>query len=242
MSPALGMAALAAALAPLLLLILVGEAWGGPASPLGALLVGIAAALLATSLGTAAGLGLRSRFGGRGVFLALIALPPLLPPVLAGAALRHLVAETVLELPAAALWHALVAAPHVAALVIGALERIDPALHRAAWACGAAPDLVARTIERPRFRAAVAAGAALSLALSLGESTVAALLDTGAPAVTAPALVLLPIVALLGVALRSRAWGGTEAAEDAGSPGNRPDGEGLIPWARRRAPIREPAP
>ena len=242
MSAAFGAAALAVALAPLLLLLLVGEAWGGPASPLGALLVGIAASLAATALGGAAGLGLRSRFSGRGAALALIALPPLLPPVLAGAALRLVAGETGLALPAAALWHALIAAPLVAALVIGTLDRIDPALLRAAWACGAPPDLVARTVERPRFRAALVTGAALSFALSLGESTVAALLDTGAPAVAAPALALLPVVALLGVALLSRPRGGTEWGEGSETLGNRPDGGGLIAWARRRAPIREPAP
>ena len=35
---------------------------------------------------------------------------------------------------------------------------------------------------------------------------------------------------------------GSDPAVVAFAPGNRPDGMGLIPWARRRAPIREPAP
>lgn len=220
MTAAFGAAVLAASLAPLLLLLFIGEAWGGPVSVPGALLVAIAASLASTALGAGAGLGLRSRFSGRSAALALIALPPLLPPVLAGAALRLVAGETAFALPAAALWHTLLGAPLVAALVIGALERIDPALLRAAWACGAPPELVARTVERPRFRTALATGAALSFALSLGESTVAAMLDTGAPAVTAPALAVLPVAALMGIALLVRPRRETELAGSSESGGN----------------------
>ena len=168
--------------APLLALLPEGALAGGGGSPAWALrnslLVAAAASLAATALGTAAGIGLHRGFAGRGLAVALIALPWLLPPVVPGAALL-LVAERSghgAGRPGLVLWHVLLAAPLVAAIVRAALGRVDPALFRAAAACGAGPGLAARRLLRPRLLPAVAAGAALAFAVSVGESGLAVLL------------------------------------------------------------------
>lgn len=173
---------LLALLAPLLALLLdgaVGRQGGSPAWALrNSLVVAAAASLAATALGTAAGIGLRTGFAGRGAAVALIALPWLLPPVIPGAALL-LVAENTghgAGRPGLVLWHVLLAAPLVAATVRAALGRVDPALFRAAAACGAGPALAGRRLLRPRLLPAVASGAALAFAVSIGESGLAVLL------------------------------------------------------------------
>ncbi|TPG58131.1 hypothetical protein EAH89_09220 [Roseomonas nepalensis] len=204
MRAVLGPLALLAAFLPLLALPFAGEAAGGAASPAGALLAALAAALLATALGGAAGLGLATRFPGRRAALAVIALPLLLPPVLPGAALLLAAGEA--GGVATALWHALLGAPVVAALVRLAAGRIDPALLRAAEACGAPPALAARRLLRPRLRSALALGAALSFGLALGESTVAAMLRAGA--LPAPWLPVPLAAAALGAALLAQGRGG----------------------------------
>jgi len=211
MSRVLGLVVLLAALAPLPALLLAGEAGNWGASLPASLLAAAAASVVATALGGAAGIGLGTRFPARRAALALIALPLLLPPVLPGAALLLVVAHSGLDLglPATALWHALLGAPFVAALVWTALDRIDPALFRAAQACGAPPDVAARRILRPRLRHALILGAALSFALSLGESTVAAMLRAGTLPTAAPLLLPLIFAAVLGIALLARPASGT---------------------------------
>ncbi|SHJ05740.1 molybdate transport system permease protein [Roseomonas rosea] len=200
-------------LVPLPAQLLAGGVEGG--WPLrNSLLVALAATLLATLLGTAAGMGLRGRFAGRGLALALIALPLLLPPVIPGAAWL-LAAERLghgAGWPGLALWHALLAAPLVALIVRDALERVEPALFRAAAACGAPPELAARRLLRPRLLPAMAAGAALAFALSVGESSLALLLGAETlPAASLPggaaagtALVPLIVAGVLALALLRR--------------------------------------
>ncbi|WP_458093945.1 ABC transporter permease subunit [Roseomonas sp. WA12] len=183
---------LLAMLAPLLALLLDGAMAGGGESAAWALrhslLVAAPASLAATALGSAAGIGLRAGFLGRGLAVALIALPWLLPSVIPGAALL-LVAERTgygAGRPGLLLWHVLLAAPLVAAIVWAALERVDPALFRAAAACGAKPAQAAQLLLRPRVLRAMAAGAALAFAVSIGESGSAVLL--GAETLPASAL------------------------------------------------------
>ncbi|WP_338661439.1 hypothetical protein VQH23_14450 [Pararoseomonas sp. SCSIO 73927] len=189
MSRPLALLSVALLLAPLAGLLLAGGAGEGTgAALLNSLLVALAAAAVAAPLGAMAGAGLRGRFLGRGPVLALVALPVLLPPVLPAAAVL-LAVERLGEgtrLPGLALWHALLGAPMVAALTLAALDRVDPRLSRAAQACGAEPEAAARLLLRPHFRRATALGAALVLALSLGESGAAVLLR----AETLPASVL----------------------------------------------------
>ena len=211
MSGLLGPAVLVAALVPLLALPFLGEFAGEVGSLPGALLAALAASLVATALGGAAGLGLATRFPGRRAALAVIALPLLLPPVLPGAALLLVLEGAGIGggLAAAALWHALLGASVVAALVRMAVERIDPALLRAAEACGAPPEVAARRLLQPRLRPALVLGAALSFGLSLGESTVAAILRADAlPG--APLLPVLLAALALGIALLARAGAGTK--------------------------------
>ena len=176
---------LLALLVPLPAVFLAEAMTGGmadPALPLrNSLLVAVAASLAATALGTAAGIGLRVSFAGRGLAVALIALPLLLPPVIPGAALLLLAERSGhgAGRPGLVLWHALLAAPLVAALVRAALGRVDPALFRTAGACGVGPALAARRLLRPRLLPAVGAGAALAFAISIGESGLAVLLGAG---------------------------------------------------------------
>ena len=194
MRRALALAVLALAAAPALALVLAdgGSGWEAPLQR--GLAVAAMASLAATALGTAAGLGLREAFPGRAAVAALIALPLLLPPVVPGAALR-LVAERAgpwmgsWGAPAGlVLWHALLGAPVVAAIVLAATGRIEPGLLRAALACGAEPRLATRRLVRPRLVPAAALGAALAFALSLGESTLAAMLGAGTPGAAASPL------------------------------------------------------
>ncbi|HEY8610915.1 MAG TPA: ABC transporter permease subunit [Roseomonas sp.] len=195
-------AVLLALLAPLPLLFLAGGAggWGGPLG--NSLLTAAAAALGATLLGTAAGIGLWGGFAGRGLAVALIALPLLLPPVIPGAALLLIAGRMGhgAGWPALVLWHVLVAAPLVAVMIHAALGRANPVLYRAALACGATPALAARRLLRPRLLPAVAAGAGLAFALSMGESSLAILLRAETlPAVSLPGGVAAgsPLAALL---------------------------------------------
>lgn len=187
-------ALLMALLAPLPALLLVEG--GGLSLP--RLLAAVLAALVATALGGAAGLGLHARFPGSGPALALVLLPLLLPPVLPGAALLLLGEGSAGgSLPGTVLWHVLLGAPVVAGLVMASLGRIDPALFRAAQACGAPPVLATRRILRPRLLPALAAGAALCFALSVGEGTVAAMLGAEAPLLAVPVVAGMLALALL---------------------------------------------
>ncbi|MBP0443207.1 ABC transporter permease subunit [Roseomonas sp. SSH11] len=174
--PALGLLLLL--LLPLAALFLAGST-GEWAAPLrNSLVTAAAASILATICGTAAGMGLRGGFLGRSVAIAIMVLPLLLPPPVPAAALLLLAEETGhgAGRPGAALWHAMLAAPLVALIVWTALGAVSPALFRAAAACGASPDMAARRLSRPRLLPAIAGGALLAFALSLGESSVAFLL------------------------------------------------------------------
>jgi putative spermidine/putrescine transport system permease protein len=183
-------------LTPLLALVLAGGA--GPAG--NGLLASAAAALIATLIGTAAGISLQAGFAGRGPVLAFILLPLLLPPVIPGAALLMGVGRLGLgeSWPGLVLWHALRGAPVVALIVWAALGRIDPTLFRAAAACGAPPRLAARRIVRPRLVPAILLGGALTFALSAGEGSVAAMLGPEAGGASLlPGLVALVVLAVI---------------------------------------------
>ncbi|MBP0491369.1 hypothetical protein [Roseomonas indoligenes] len=216
-------------LAPLAGLLLAGRTEEGVGASLAnSLLVAAAAAAFAAPLGAMAGAGLRGRF--LGPVLALVALPVLLPPVLPAAALL-LMAERfggVARLPGLALWHAVLGAPLVVAITFLALDRVDPRLSRVAQALGAEPEVAARRLLHPQFARAMALGAALVFALSLGESGPAVLLgaETLPVSVLAGAVPLAPaIVAIvLGATLLLR----RRAPSPAGD---------VPPW--RNAPITE---
>jgi putative spermidine/putrescine transport system permease protein len=199
-------------LAPLPVLLLLGE-WDGGGALRNSLPIALAAAPLAMLLGTAAGIGLRDRFAGRGLAWALIALPLLLPPAIPAAAWL-LVAEQLGPIAGAAglaLWHALLAAPLVALLVRNALGRVESAQGRAAAACGASPEQSARLLRprlHPRMGPAMLLGGAVAFALSVGESSLAGLLRAGplpaalpggleAGALLGPAVLLAVLAALL---------------------------------------------
>jgi putative spermidine/putrescine transport system permease protein len=155
------------------------------------LLIAAGAAALATVFGTPAALGFWSHFPGRVATAWIVAAPLLLPPVLLGTALLLASERTGLGggHPGLLLCHALIGAPLVAGTALLGLWRIDPAQLRAAAACGAAPAFIFRRLVRPRLGQAVAAGAILAFAASIGETAVAGLLGART----------LPIVALSGL-------------------------------------------
>lgn len=161
-----GVAVLLALLVPVAALLLLEMAGGGT---IGGLPAAATASLLATALGTAAGTGLRAGFPGRGVAAAITLLPWLLPPVIPAAALALLAGEEgIAPIAGVIVAEALLGAPVVALVVWLALGRADPALARAAAACGAPPGLAARRLLRPVLLRA-AGCAALAFALSAGS-------------------------------------------------------------------------
>ncbi|MFH5925453.1 ABC transporter permease subunit [Roseomonas xinghualingensis] len=197
---------LLALLAPLPTLLLAGGAADAGEALRNSLLTALPAALASTLLGTAAGIGLQARFLGRGLALALIGLPLLLPPAIPAAALM-LAAEHSghgAGLPGAVLWHMLLGAPLVTAIIWAALRRIDPALFRVAAACGVSPGLAVRRIVWPRLLPAMLLGAGLSFGLSMGESTLAVMSGTGTLPVAvlsgagSVAAVIWPLLAAVG--------------------------------------------
>ena len=126
----------------------------------------------------------RTRLPGRAVLRALVALPLVLPPVVAGLALLLVAGRTtapgrLLEdltgqtlsftTTGAVLAAAVVALPFTVLPVEAALRGVDPALEEAARVAGAAPPAVLRRVTLPLVAPALAAAAALTWARALGE-------------------------------------------------------------------------
>lgn len=140
------------------------------------LLVGLAAAGVATLLGTPAAFGLwRARLPGQGLVLAIALAPMVVPSIVVAVALllafgpRGL-AGTFTGLVAA---HAMLGVPFVVVTVLASLSRFDPLLLRAAAACGARPLRAFLRVCLPRIAPGVAAGAVFAFATSLDEVVVA---------------------------------------------------------------------
>jgi molybdate transport system permease protein len=126
----------------------------------------------------------RLEFRGRGVLRALVTVPLVLPPVVAGVALRAafgrdgLVGEplydlTGLSLPyttsGVVLAHVFVALPFVVLSIEGALRSTDPAYDRAAATLGASPWTTFRRVTVPLALPGILAGLVLGWARALGE-------------------------------------------------------------------------
>jgi putative spermidine/putrescine transport system permease protein len=179
--------------------------------------IGIAATLAATSIGTAAALGLhgsRSRF--KTAIFALLVMPLAVPVVIVAVAIFYFFASlglvgTYLGLVAA---HTLLALPFVVITVSATLQGFDPNLVRAAASLGSSPARAFRTVTLPIIAPGVVAGAIFAFVTSFDELVVALFLSSPSqrtlprqifsgvsenisPTITAAAVVLLLVSVLL---------------------------------------------
>ncbi|QRI62546.1 ABC transporter permease [Shinella sp. PSBB067] len=136
------------------------------------LVIGIGTTVLATSLGTAAALGLRGRVSlSASGFRTLFMLPMVVPPVVLGIGLQMLIPRLGLtdSYAAVIIAHSVLAAPFVLICVRGALGGVDQRVELAAASLGASPFVVFRRVTLPLIMPGVASGAVLSFATSLDE-------------------------------------------------------------------------
>jgi molybdate transport system permease protein len=167
-----------------------GRAWSVLASPTAtqALRVSILVSVSATAIAVVLGVPLawvlaRARFPGRSLVRAIVVLPLVLPPVVAGVGLlaalgRRGLAGRAFEafgvsLPfttaAAVLAAAFVAFPLLVLAVEAGFRSLDPRLEGAALAMGASPWYVLRRVTFPMLMPQLAAGVVLAWARALGE-------------------------------------------------------------------------
>lgn len=136
------------------------------------LIIGTGTTLLATVLGTAASLGLRSRLiFFRGSMRTLFLLPMVVPAVVLGVGMQVLLAGFGLTNSYAGviIAHTVVAVPFVVVSVIGALDGIDERVELAAQSLGASPETVFHRVTLPLALPGVLSGAVLAFATSLDE-------------------------------------------------------------------------
>lgn len=156
---------------------------------LDAIRLSLIASLAATAISALLGIPLawllaRARFPGRSVVRALVLLPLVLPPVVAGTALlfalgrrgvigRPLDEVTGLVLPFS-IWgviiaSSLVAMPFLVITIEGALRNLDPRFEGAAATLGAGRWQVMRRVTLPMIGPSLATGLLLTWARALGE-------------------------------------------------------------------------
>ena len=152
------------------------------------LLIGALATLLAVVLGTLGALGLARRRGPLAAAIKLLALSPMIVPVILVAVASYFFLAP-LQLTGSyvgmALTHTVIAVPFVVIPVLTALELLDPNLARAAAACGATPSATFWRITLPGIRPAMASGALFAFAASF-DDVVIALFIAGAQQRTLP--------------------------------------------------------
>jgi len=143
------------------------------------LLVGTSATILATILGTLAALGMwRARFPGRGVLLALLISPMVVPVVIVAVGVYFAFAPLGLNDGYAGLIlaHTTLAAPFVVITVLATLSGFDRTLLRAAANLGAPPLAAFRRVTLPLILPGVLSGAVFAFAASFDEVVVALLI------------------------------------------------------------------
>jgi len=126
----------------------------------------------------------RVSFRGRGIVRALVTVPLVLPPVVAGIALREafgrtgllgapLLEQTGFSFPyttyGVVLAHTFVSLPFVVIAIEGALRSVDTRVEQAAATLGASRWLTFRRVTAPLVLPGIAAGMVLGWARSLGE-------------------------------------------------------------------------
>jgi putative spermidine/putrescine transport system permease protein len=140
------------------------------------LVIGVAAAGLATLLGTPAAFGLWRMTGAfRAVALGVVLAPMVVPVIVVAVALLLAFGPIGLVATHAGLIiaHAALGVPFVVVTVLASLEGFDPVQLRAAAACGAGPLRAFFRICLPQIAPGVAAGAVFAFATSLDEVVVA---------------------------------------------------------------------
>jgi putative spermidine/putrescine transport system permease protein len=150
--------------------------------------IGLATALLATLLGTAAALGLvRGRFRGREAINAFIVSPMIVPGIIVAIGVYFFYARIqIIGSPLAlALAHTALAIPFVVINVSATLEGFDERLEWAAMNLGANRWQTFRLVTLPIIRPGVFAGALFAFITSFDELIVA-LFVSGSGAVTLP--------------------------------------------------------
>ena len=165
---------------------LSGEAW--TSALLLSVQVGLAAAVLATVLGTAAALALvRGRFPGRDALNAFIVSPMVVPGIIVAIGVYFFYAQIqIIGSPIAlALAHTALAVPFVVINVAATLEGFDERLEWAAMNLGANRWQTFRLVTLPIIRPGVFAGALFAFITSFDELIVA-LFVSGSGAVTLP--------------------------------------------------------
>ena len=116
------------------------------------LVVGIASATVATTLGCLVAIAvLRFRFRGRGLLVALAGLPLLVPFVVMGVAffLLFVLLDLPRSLVTVAVGHSVVSIPYATLIVLARLSGLDPALEDAAMDLGATYPVALRRVVLP---------------------------------------------------------------------------------------------
>lgn len=153
------------------------------------LVIGVAAALLATLLGTQAALAIvRYRFPGRDAVNAFLLSPLMVPTVVTGVSLLYFFTRIGLAatLPGIVAAHVVVTVPYVIRTVSASLAGFDRNLELAAMNLGADRLQTFFRITFPRILPGITAGAIFAFITSFDELTVSLF-------VTGPRLVTLPI-------------------------------------------------
>ena len=201
------------------------ELWTG--ALLNSVVIGAAATVLATVLGTTAALGLHGgRFRAKPWIVGLLCAPLAVPVVITAVASFYFLAALHLvgTFAGLILVHAVLALPFVVITVTATLQGFDATLARAAASLGAPPGHAFRTVTLPLILPGVLSGAVFAFVTSFDELVVAIFLaspqqrtlprqifsgvvETISPTVVAAAVVLaLVSMALMGLmeALRRR--------------------------------------
>jgi putative spermidine/putrescine transport system permease protein len=143
------------------------------------LLVGTAATILATLLGTLAALGLwRTRFPGQGLLLAVLISPMVVPVVIIAVGVYFAFAPVGLTdgYTGLILAHTTLAVPFVLVTVLATLSGFDRNLLRAAASLGARPLTTFRRVTLPLILPGVLSGGVFAFAASFDEVVVALLI------------------------------------------------------------------
>jgi putative spermidine/putrescine transport system permease protein len=152
------------------------------------LILGTASMIGATALGTLGAVGLaRAAFRGKGVIMAVLLSPLMIPTIVFAIALYFWFAPLrLIGSPVAiVLGHVVLGVPYVIVVVSAALERFDPTLERAGLSLGAPPLTTFRRVTFPLIRPAMLSGAFLAFLASFDELIVA-LFMSGPHTVTLP--------------------------------------------------------
>jgi putative spermidine/putrescine transport system permease protein len=151
-------------------------------------LVGIAATVLATCLGTLAALGLNRNLPARGLVLSIILAPMIVPIIVLAAGTYFIFAKLRLvdSYLGLILAHATLGVPFVVVTVSASLVNFDRSLARAGAILGAGPLMVFRKITLPLIAPGVLSGAALAFVTSFDEAVVTLFLSPSPAYYTVP--------------------------------------------------------